>query len=191
MSPIPAFEIGIWNAWIFQVPFFLSMFFPDFFLNKEERKRTKRFSKPVPFKKIEKILAYSTHVIIMPLVFIYSIFLPIKLGTAWLYFGLPIYAIALFIAVATIFNAAATPIDKPVTRGMYRISRHPIYLSGFLMYAGIGIACASWLVLLCAVLWIILWQIVVPTEERFLLQQYGDAYQEYMSKTPRWIGLHK
>lgn len=191
MSLIPAFEIGVWNAWILQVLFFLTMFIPDFFLDKEARNRTKRMSKLVPFKKTEKILALSTHVIIMPVVFVYSIFLPLKVGTAWLYMGLPIFFVALVISVATLFNIASTPIDEPVTKGVYRISRHPIYVSGFLMYTGTGIACASWAVLLCAVLWIVFWQIVVPTEERFLLEQYRDSYRNYMNRTQRWIGIPK
>ncbi len=191
MPLVPIFKIGVWNAWILQILFFLTMFIPDFFLDREEKNRVKRMSQIAPFKKTEKILALSTHVIIMPLVFIYSIFLPLKMGTAWLYFGLPIFAVALVISVTAIFNASFTPIDKPVTIGIYRISRHPIYLSGFLMYTGTGIACASWVVLLCAVLWIALWHIVVPFEERFLIEKHGDFYREYMNRTPRWIGIPK
>jgi len=167
------------------------MFIPDFFLDKEARNRTKRLSKLAPFKKIEKILSLSTHVVIMPIVFIYSIFLPLKIGTLWLYVGLPIFAVALAISVAALFNIGSTPTDEPVTRGVYRISRHPMYLSGFLMYISIAISCASWIVLLCAVLWIVFWHIVVPTEERFLIERYGDTYREYMNRTPRWIGIPK
>ena len=191
MSLLPAFNIGLWNAWILHFLFFLTMFIPDFFLDKEERNRAKRMSQIAPFKKTEKILALSTHVIIMPFVFFYSIFLPLKIGTAWLYSGLSIFAVALVISVVTIFNAASTPVDKPVTRGIYRISRHPIYLSGFVMYTGMGIACASWVVLLCAVLWIVIWSILLPYEERFLIEKYGDSYREYLIGTARWIGIPK
>ena len=191
MSLVPAFEIGVWNAWILQVLLFLTMFIPDLFLDKEARERSKRLSQLAPFKKAEKRLALSTHAIIMPAVFIYSIFLPLKIGTFWLYVGLPIFAVALGISVASIFHAGATPADKPVTRGVYRISRHPIYLSGFLAYLGTAISCASWPVLLCAVLWIAFWHIVVPTEERLLIERYGYAYREYMNRTPRWIGIPK
>jgi protein-S-isoprenylcysteine O-methyltransferase Ste14 len=191
MSLKPVFEIGVWNAWILQVLFFLTMFIPDFFLDKEERKRAKRMSKVAPFKKTQKILALSTHVIIMSFVFFYSIFLPLKIGTPWLYSGLAIFALALLISIATIFNAASTLEDKPVTKGIYRISRHPIYLSGFLMYAGMGIACASWIVLICAVLWIVIWSVLVPDEERFLIRQYGNSYREYLKETARWIGIPK
>ena len=189
MSLAPVFEIGLWNAWILQLLFFLTMIVPDFLIGKEGRKRTKRMSQFVPFNRAEKILAYSTHVIIMPFVIVYSIFLPLKTGTVWLYVGLPIFAVSLVMYVVTILNVATTPVDEPVTKGVYRILRHPIYFGGFLMYIGVGIACASWVVLLCAVLWLVLFHIVVPTEERFLVEKYGGAYQEYMNSTPRWIGI--
>ena len=194
MTLIPAFEIGIWNAWILQVLSFLILSAPNILMSKEEKERVNRGSESAPLSKLsksEKWLALSTHVVIMPLVFIYSIFLPLKLGTAWLYVGLPIIALALIMSLIATYNFAATPLGEPVTRGIYRISRHPFYLSGFLLYAGTGIACASWVLLLGAMLWIIFWQIAVPGEERFLLERYGDAYREYMARTPRWIGIPK
>jgi len=160
-------------------------------MSKEARGRTKRATQSVPISKTEKMLALSTHAIIMPFALVYAIFLPLKIGTAWLYIGLPILALALVMTLLTTINFATTPVDEPVTRGVYRILRHPIYLSGFLMYVGIGIACVSWVLLLCAVLWIVLWHIVVPTEERFLQEKYGDSYREYVNTTPRWIGIPK
>ena len=191
MSLIPAFEIGVWNAWILQVLFFLTLSMPGFVMSKEAKEKTKRATQFVPFSRTQKILAYSTHVVIMPLAVIYSIFLPLKIGTVWLYVGLPIFALALVMTLITTYNFAAAPLGEPVTRGIYRISRHPIYLSGFVLFIGIGVASASWVILLCGVLWVVLWNIAVPAEERFLLEKYGDAYREYMDKTPRWIGLPK
>ena len=190
MSLIPAFEIGIWNAWILQVLFFLTLSIPAFFMSKEAKERTKR-AQSIPFGKTQKILGGSTHFVIMPFTVIYSIFLPLRLGTVWLYVGLPIFALALVVMLITTHNFATTPVGEPVTKGIYRISRHPIYLSGFLLYIGIGVACASWVIMLCGVLWIVLWSIVVPAEERFCCEKYGDAYREYMNRTPRWIGMPK
>jgi protein-S-isoprenylcysteine O-methyltransferase Ste14 len=60
-----------------------------------------------------------------------------------------------------------------------------------LLYIGIGIATASWVILLCAILWIGLLHFVLQSEERFLLEKYGDSYREYMNKTPKWIGFPK
>jgi protein-S-isoprenylcysteine O-methyltransferase Ste14 len=191
MSLIPAFEIGIWNAWILQVLCFLTLIVPELVMSKEGKERTKRATESVAHSKAQKILAYSTHIVIMPFTVLYSIFLPLKIGTAWLYVGLVIFALALAMSAITSVNYATTPLDTPVSKGVYRISRNPIYFTGFLVYIGIGIATASWVILLCAILWIVLFHLVLPSEERFLLEKYGDSYREYMNKTPKWIGFPK
>jgi protein-S-isoprenylcysteine O-methyltransferase Ste14 len=191
MSLIPAFEIGIWNAWILCVLLFLSMIIPDFFMSQEGKERSKRATTFAPFTGTRKVLAYSTHMVIMPAAVIYSIFLPLKIGAAWLYVGLVIFALSLFMTVMISFNFASTPTNRPVTKGIYRISRNPIYLSAALAYLGIGIACASWVLLLCAVLWVVFFHIVIPEEEGLLIKQYGDAYRKYMKKTPMWLGIPK
>jgi protein-S-isoprenylcysteine O-methyltransferase Ste14 len=191
MSLIPAFEIGIWNAWILQVIFFIVLSAPSLLMNQGAKNSNNRATESIPLNRIEKIATLSTHAIIYPLTIIYSIFLPLKIGTVWLYIGIPIFILSLFMTVITYINYANTPIDKPVTRGIYRISRHPIYLTGFVMYVGIGVACASWVMILCGVFWLGLWSVAVPTEERFLVGKYGDSYREYMDRTPRWIGIPK
>ena len=191
MSLVPAFKIGLWNAWILQVLFFLTLIVPNLLMSKEGKERTKRATESVPYGRTQKILAYSTHIVIMPFTVLYSIFLPLKIDTAWLCIGLFIFALALAMSVITSVNYATTPLDEPVSKGVYRISRHPIYFTGFLLYIGIGIATASWVILLCAILWIVLFHLVVPSEERFLLEKYGDSYREYMNKTPKWIGFPK
>ncbi len=191
MSLIPVFEIGVWNAWILPLLVFVTMFTPNLFLSEEGKKSSKRLESFASSTRTEKILAWSTHLVIWPFVIIYSIFLPLKLGTAWLYVGLLIFALGLAMQVMVTISVANTPQDESVTRGPYRFSRHPIYLSGFLMLVGIGIASASWLVLLCALLWIVFFHIVVPAEERFCLEKYGDTYRKYMNRTPRWIGIPK
>jgi len=189
MSLMPTLEIGVWNAWILQAIFFLTLMIPDLLLKKEGRDRTKRATESVPLDKTHKRVSYATHGLVMPFTVIYSIFLPLKIGTPWLYAGLAVYALALAMAIMATVGFATTPLDKPVTKGVYSISRHPIYFSGFLLYLGIGIATASWVILACAVLWILLFSLALPSEERFLLGKYGDSYREYMNRTPRWIGL--
>jgi protein-S-isoprenylcysteine O-methyltransferase Ste14 len=188
MSLVPAFEIGLWNAWIITVFLVLIGMVPGLFISKE---RKDKMGKWPPFSKTERILALSTHVVVMPAAAIYSIFLPLKLGTAWFYVGIPVCLVAGVMAVVASVNIINTPPNDPVTTGAYRISRHPLYFSAFLIYLGTGIACASWLFLLFAAAWIIMWHIVVPAEERGLVEEYGDAYRRYMNRTPRWIGIPK
>jgi protein-S-isoprenylcysteine O-methyltransferase Ste14 len=83
-------------------------------------------------------------------------------------------------------------VDKPNTTGIYRISRHPLYLGMFVVYVGIGIASASWVYLLIALALLATYRtaFVIP-EERMCCERFGDSYLEYMSRTPRWIGIPK
>jgi protein-S-isoprenylcysteine O-methyltransferase Ste14 len=122
---------------------------------------------------------------------IYSFFLPLKLGTAWLYIGLIVYLFGMILNIVAGTNLVNTPLDRPATKGLYRISRNPIYLSTNLIFIGIGIACASWLILLLIAISIILQNITIDAEERWCLEKYGDAYREYMNRTPKWIGIPK
>lgn len=137
-----------------------------------------------------KILLSTKIIMFIPI--IYSIFLPLKLGTAWFYTGLPIALIGLALYTIVWVNLATSSLDKePATKGLYRYSRHPVYLTGFLADIGVGIACAWWLFLLLTIVSIILTLFFVNIEERFLLEKYGDTYREYMNRTPRWIGIAK
>ena len=109
-----------------------------------------------------------------------------KFGTR---FFICLIALILIILFTIAFTTA--PVEEPITTGVFAISRNPGYLSFFLMCVGIGAACASWIFLLFAMVWIITWHFGVPNEERILLNKYGNAYREYMNRTPRWLGVPK
>jgi protein-S-isoprenylcysteine O-methyltransferase Ste14 len=189
MSLIPAFELGLWNAWIFVLLGLLIGFVSWVFIGKKALKKF-RIVPDVPKTIAEKV----SDKIYLPLSLasmIYSVFLPIKLGTLWFYVGLTIWILSEVISLITFVSFGTTPLDALVTKGTYRISRNPICLSGFLSNVGIGIACASWVFLLYAVVDITLMRISIGAEERFLLEKYGTSYREYMNRTPRWIGIPK
>lgn len=122
---------------------------------------------------------------------LYPIVLPLKLGTDWFLYGFAVYLLGMIFVIAAELNFASTPVDRPVTKGAYSVSRNPMYLGAFLVSTGISIACASWVLLLLAMVFIILVNFEVISEERFCLERYRDPYQEYMKKTPRWIGIPK
>jgi protein-S-isoprenylcysteine O-methyltransferase Ste14 len=66
-----------------------------------------------------------------------------------------------------------------------------MYVATFIVYIGVGIACASWVFLLLALLNAGGSLVFVKPEEQMTIEIYGDTYQEYMDRTPRWIGLPK
>jgi protein-S-isoprenylcysteine O-methyltransferase Ste14 len=60
-----------------------------------------------------------------------------------------------------------------------------------LIYMSISIMSASWLFLIFTIIFAIIYLLFMPSEERYCLQTYGKEYQEYMERTPRWIGAPK
>jgi protein-S-isoprenylcysteine O-methyltransferase Ste14 len=191
MSVMPPFEIGICNAWIFIALLFFT-YIPGQMINKEALNKVNEGWASEQWTRTNRLLANMTHMVIIPLTIIYSVFLPIKMGTVWFYVGLPFCLLGLVMNLVAGINIATTPLDKqPITKGIYRFSRHPAYFGGFLLYLGIGLVSASWAFILLALAWIIMWCIAVASEEQSLLKKYGDAYREYMNRTPRWIGMPK
>jgi len=195
MSLMPEFELGLWNAWIITVLGFVLPNITSYLLpraNKEVVNKRMGEFKWSEFSKTVKIVLIITQVIIMPFTIIYSFFLPLKLGTVSFYVGLPVSILGIVLPFIAGVSFATAPLDKPITTGVYRISRNPEYFSVFLQYLGIGISGLSWVFVLCAVAWIISFHVeVVQSEEPSLIAKYGDAYREYMSRTPRWIGIPK
>lgn len=187
MSLVPAFEIGVWNAWVLILPFLLVTYGISYtIVNKESA----LFSWPKYGSQQRLLLVFFMAVSLGS--WIYSIFLPLELGTAWFYAGLPIFLIGMLFATLSTLTFARTPADRPNTEGVYRISRNPMYLGIFLAYIGIGLAAASWLYLLLAVIYLIIQiMVLVPPEESMCLEKFGNTYREYMKKTPRLIGIPK
>ena len=191
MSLLPTFQIGIWNAWIFMIILYAATFVPLSINNQKAEKRMDGEPKGNDQKRVTRIVNAITHMIIMPFTLIIGIFLPIELGTWWFYLGLPVYLAGLIMVLLFSISFGTAPLGKPLNKGVYAISRHPSYFGFFLAYIGIGIACASWIFLLCGFVWIIAWHFGVIEEERILLEKYGDAYRQYMKRTPRWISFPK
>ena len=190
---MPVFEIGLLNAWILMLyvisynvlPYVLSSIQ---LIDKDVFKKGSGADMPLDESK-KKLSIAITVVFFIPI--IYSIFLPLKLGTVWFYIGLFIYLLGVVIGTIAAFNFFTTPLDKLVIKGVYRISRNPMYLSMFLIFVGTGIACSSWIFLLLAMVFVILSHILVNSEESFCLRKYGNAYKKYMNTTSRWIGMPK
>jgi protein-S-isoprenylcysteine O-methyltransferase Ste14 len=186
VSLVPAFEIGLRNAWIFMLVDALTI--PVFMRIVKNRQSPSPEKAMAGISRVEKIILYGSKVMFVPAL-IYSIFLPLELGTMWFYIGLPITLIGLIAGVMVLVNWATTPPDQPVTRGLYRYSRHPMYVAAFIMYVGLGIACASWVLLLFAVIFTAVSFVYANAEEQLTLEMYGDSYREYINRTSRYIGL--
>ena len=188
MSLIPTFEIGLWNAWIFMSTFLLQWLV----VGLAGKKVLQRTGHPTDMKRSKSAQRIGMAAMITWLIAtIYSIFLPLQLKTIWFYIGLGVFLSGLAILTVATLNFAAAPHNKPITSGLYGYSRHPMYLAMFLIYIGTSLASASWLFFLLTITTVVLIRPESILEERYCLEKYGDAYREYMKRTPRWIGLPK
>ncbi|HUW10085.1 MAG TPA: hypothetical protein VM537_10175, partial [Anaerolineae bacterium] len=128
MSWMPAFKIGLWNAWMLML--YLPLH-PLIMILVDKAVGTGQIMKKmgdVPYDKKEK-RAFMTSMVLMVLLVLYSIFLPLKLGTVWFCAGLAIYLLGLAMFITAIVNIATTPLGQPFVGGMYRYSRHPMLFS--------------------------------------------------------------
>jgi len=183
MSLIPEFELGLWNAWIFMLPsLLLTLFSLRWFMEKRAPSPNMPMSKTnLSFCLVSKFTYFAA--------VIYSVFLPLKSGTIWFYLGLPITLIGLVGSVMTVVSWVNTPAGEIVTRGIYRFSRHPIYVTEVLLLLGVSMASASWFFLLFPTIVGVGVAYFIKMEEAQCISHYGNAYREYMDRTPRWIGM--
>jgi protein-S-isoprenylcysteine O-methyltransferase Ste14 len=140
-----------------------------------------------------------------PIIFLAAILLGIALNLAWSLhfvssgFGWPgllimLCALVLFLLSLQEFRAAGTPVPGSkrtttiVRTGPYRLSRNPIYLSFVLLVLGLSVWLNDlWLLVTLVPAVGLIAAIVIPREERFLEQTFGEEYQRYKLCVRRWL----
>jgi protein-S-isoprenylcysteine O-methyltransferase Ste14 len=83
------------------------------------------------------------------------------------------------------------PVDPPtqlVVRGLYRYVRNPMYLGAFTLLLGEAAFFESLPVLLYAIAWFtIVNMIVLLYEEPVLHRRFGESYERYTAAVHRWV----
>lgn len=75
-----------------------------------------------------------------------------------------------------------------VTRGPYSKSRNPIYLADAMIQVAAGVWLNNlWIVLLVFPTAVSVTLRVILREERHLAEKFGEAYEAYRARVPRWL----
>lgn len=89
---------------------------------------------------------------------------------------------------------ARTPIHNAkmpttlVETGPFRWTRNPMYLFGSTGYAGLALVLANvWSLALLPVVVVVIHFGVVLREEQFLARRFGDVYEQFRRRVPRWV----
>lgn len=112
---------------------------------------------------------------------------PLRINSSVFIVGIILYATGLAGLLVAMLNFRDTPPDQPVTKGVYRIGRHPQIAALFVLFLGICLAIGSWAALFTLVMSRLLQHLGILAEEEMCLRRHGDAYRTYMERVPRYF----
>jgi protein-S-isoprenylcysteine O-methyltransferase Ste14 len=109
-------------------------------------------------------------------------------GVVLVSFGL----ITFILAFLSFGNSWRIGIDrqKPgtlVTEGIFSITRNPIYLAFDLLFVGMFLINGTWFSMVFALLAAVACHFQILREEEFLRRQYGRAFEDYCTRTARYL----
>jgi len=97
-----------------------------------------------------------------------------------------IVGILLWIAASLNLNQAAKE-NKIAVSGPYKVIRHPVYTSIYVLSAGLGLMFFTWLWFIVMTAFIPLWYIECLNEEKEMIKLHGQEYINYRSRTGMFI----
>jgi protein-S-isoprenylcysteine O-methyltransferase Ste14 len=183
MELMPALDIGWLNGWIllafeFLIQGFLLLIFPKDVVSRLFD-RSGWSVKQRGFLIAGKVFSIACLFLI--------IFTPLKINTSVFIVGLTVYATGLAGLVIAMVNFKDTPMDQPVMKGVYKISRHPQIVALFIIFLGICFAIGSWAAVFMLVMSRLLQHFSILAEEEVCSKRYGDSYRAYLEQVPRYF----
>jgi protein-S-isoprenylcysteine O-methyltransferase Ste14 len=185
MELFPVLELSWLNGWILLVVLYgifgmLLLFFPKAVLARLYAYDRLRWSKKQrAYHVIGKILILVNIVL--------TILTPLKVGSTVFILGVILFAIGLTGFTIALLNFKNTPLNQPITKGLYSISRNPQALMLLVAGVGISLAIGSSIALLLVVTSSLFGRFRILAEERALLMQYGNSYRDYVERVPRYL----
>jgi protein-S-isoprenylcysteine O-methyltransferase Ste14 len=80
--------------------------------------------------------------------------------------------------------------QRVMQEGPYHLVRHPGYLGTLLVWLGAAVALGNWVIMTAAgIVMLRAYRRRIETEERMLLDNFGDEYRRYMRRTRRLVPL--
>lgn len=166
------------------IPFILIRFLLLFILSREGLKRAAYFAPIIGKERVAYVIYQLSTIGIL----IYIIFLTYQIGESLYYFlAVAVYMAGILLLLPSTIHFALPSLKGLNTKGVYRWTRHPMYLSYFIYFIGCTLLTRSY-ILFCIVLifqlsahWIIL------SEERWCIEQFGEEYVQYMKQVRRYL----
>ncbi|MEW9095325.1 MAG: methyltransferase [Clostridiaceae bacterium] len=171
------------NAFFTVIPLILIRFGLLSILDKEALKRAAFFAPPIGIEKA----AYLFYQISNILIFVYLCFLKITTDSYWFYVGLVIYGLGVLLCLVSVSNFAKPAENGINLKGLYWISRNPMYVAYFIYFLGCVLLTQSLILLVILLVFQISAHWIILSEERWCIKKFGEEYINYMNKVRRYI----
>lgn len=176
------FNFSIENGWILSLIFLLISYVPMIFGGKGA-KRLVDFSWMNRKGKQLSILIMVLFIFIL----VAPVFLEITDKPVLLILGFVFFTIGCIFILISYLNYFTTPLGKLITKGMYKISRNPIYVFSLVAMIGIVILFESFLMGFLLLIFSIIQHPIIREEERFCENNFGEEYEMYKIHTRRYL----
>lgn len=171
------------NGFLLIIPFLLIRFGLLSILDKEALKRAALFAPVIGSERV----AYWFYQISNILIFVYICTLKITADSHKLASGIAIYGIGLFLCFGSVLNFSRPTENGINLKGLYRVSRNPMYVSYFVYFLGCVFLTQSKVLFVIVLVFQISAHWIILSEERWCIQKFGKEYLDYMDKVRRYV----
>jgi protein-S-isoprenylcysteine O-methyltransferase Ste14 len=176
------FELGMWNAWLLSLPFFVLVTFPA----ATKKDIVKRMSDMTGYTPREKFFTVAASLSPYPFM-IATVWVPFTSLLPLLYLGLLVSILGMALCAASLKIIIKTPPDELFTAGPYRFSRNPLYVSATAVFIGICLATANFVLAGYLAIAVLLQHFMILAEERTCRLKYGEPFESYVRRVPRYL----
>ena len=173
------------NAFILMLPFF---FVRLIVLPARNRAASKRAAESAPLYTDGEKFAGNIYQLTSVAIFIYPLFMRMELDYSWQFWvGAVLYVLGIALLTASVIAFANPDEHGLATGGVYRFSRHPMYISYFLTFLGITALTKSPILLSLTLVNQLSVHWVILAEERMCANEFGEDYEQYERRVRRYI----
>jgi protein-S-isoprenylcysteine O-methyltransferase Ste14 len=155
-----------------------------------DKKRGKPIHDPSLYQRFNRRDIAARHYLPLLAMILVSIFVPLTTGMQLL-IGALVGTLGVLMNIIAIASFSESG-DGLNTRGIYRFSRNPMYVGGFMFLLGLNLASFRLRVLsiifaALTLVWAFATHWTVSQEEAFLLEKSGTTYDDFRTKVPRYL----
>lgn len=148
---------------------------------------SKRFFTKQTYRTKAQRYSSKAYSVLLNVTLAYALFVHASLKQPYFYIGMITYLISGALYTISLTDYASTPPDTPVTKGIYKVTRHPQQILTELMFIGCALALSSPAIFISGVAQLVLLNWSMQSQEQYCIERYGERYREYMKRTPRYF----